>query len=42
MPLQDWIHRLEEGGGARIVKRMAAVLAFAVVAAAYNWRRRVF
>jgi len=37
MPLQDWIHRLEEGGGARIVKRMAAVLAFAVVAAAYNW-----
>ena len=36
MPLQDWIHRLEEGGGAKIIKRIAATLAFVVVAAMYD------
>jgi len=36
MPLQDWIHQLEEGGGAKFIKRLAAVLAFVVVAAAYD------
>ena len=36
MPLQDWIHRLEEGGGAKFTKRLAAILAFIVVAAAYD------
>lgn len=36
MPLQDWIHHWEVGGGARALKVAAAVLAFAACACLYD------
>lgn len=36
--LQEWIHKLEEGGGARIVKALAAILGLIALAVAYNLR----
>lgn len=38
MPLQEWIHQLEEGKGAIWIKRIFVFLAFAAVAAVYNVR----
>lgn len=36
MPLQTWIHTLEEGKGARVIKVMGALLAFIAIAALYD------
>jgi 4-amino-4-deoxy-L-arabinose transferase-like glycosyltransferase len=36
VPLQEWIHHWEVGAGARIVRSMAAVLAFIAVAGLYD------
>lgn len=36
MPLQAWIHHWQEGAGARLLKAMAAVLAFVFLAAFYD------
>jgi hypothetical protein len=38
MPLQEWIHQLEEGKGALWIKRLFFFLAFAAVAALYDVR----
>jgi 4-amino-4-deoxy-L-arabinose transferase-like glycosyltransferase len=38
MPLQEWIHNLEEGKGAVWIKRIFVFLAFAGIAAVYNVR----
>src|SRR5687767_10445635 len=38
MPLQEWIHQLEEGKGAIWIKRIFVVLAFAGLAAFYDVR----
>src|SRR6478735_3518111 len=39
MPLQEWIHQLEEGKGAVWIKRLFVFLAFAALAAAYDVRQ---
>jgi hypothetical protein len=36
--LQGWIHRLEEGGGVRYVKRLTAILAFGALALTFHAR----
>jgi 4-amino-4-deoxy-L-arabinose transferase-like glycosyltransferase len=36
MPLQDWIHHWEVGGGARFIKATAAVLGFIAIAGLYD------
>lgn len=36
--LQEWIHKLEEGGGTRVVKVVAALLGLIALAVAYNFR----
>jgi cbb3-type cytochrome oxidase subunit 3 len=36
MPLQDWVHHWAEGGGARLVKIVAGILAFVALAAIYD------
>lgn len=36
MPLQDWIHRVEEGAGAKWLRRLATILAFAALAAVFD------
>jgi hypothetical protein len=38
MPLQDWIHHWEVGAGARLLKGLAAVLAFSSIAVWYDVR----
>src|SRR5438309_5339356 len=38
MPLQDVIHRLEEGGGLRFFRIGLGVLVLLVVLGGYNWR----
>jgi hypothetical protein len=38
VPLQDWIHHWEVGAGARLIKGLAAVLAFVAVAVWYDVR----
>src|ERR1044071_3867618 len=39
MPLQEWIHQLEEGKGAVWIKRIFFFLAFAGLAAVYDIRQ---
>lgn len=39
MPLQEWIHQLEEGKGAVWIKRLFVLLAFAGLAAIYDVRQ---
>jgi len=36
MKLQEWIHRLEEGAGARVTRWLLAIVAFALVAVLYD------
>ena len=36
--LQDWIHRLEVGAGAKAVKWGVALLVIILLLAGYNWR----
>jgi 4-amino-4-deoxy-L-arabinose transferase-like glycosyltransferase len=36
VPLQDWIHHWEVGGGARFIRRAAALLAFIAIAGLYD------
>ncbi len=36
MRLQEWIHRLEEGGGAKYVRWLATVIGFAMLVLVYN------
>jgi hypothetical protein len=36
VPLQDWIHRFEVGGGARFIKTLAAILGFTALALIYD------
>ncbi len=36
--LQEWIHKLEEGFGARLLKGLVLALGFLTVAGLYNWR----
>src|SRR5262245_46028493 len=37
--IQEWIHRLELGSGARVMRAGLAVLAFLVLAGLYDWRQ---
>jgi hypothetical protein len=37
MPLQEWIHALEEGRGTKVVRIFLAVLAFVAIAIAYDY-----